>query len=329
MNTDKYKRAVGIFAQRKDIQSALRGLKYVNFPLNKVSVIAKDTEQENEATRVEVKQHIHNKADGGVVVGTTIGSANAGLTGILVDLGILVIPEVGPIMLTGNVGSIMLAGAEATTIASAIARCNREREVLANALITLGIPGNKAKIYSDLVEKGYYLLIVDGNEREIAIASCKPLLVIAEMIFRNRGVEKWDIYYISAVTPTILNKRYQYAVGLFFLYRDLESALNELRQVGFPMEQVTVVAKSTARLPNIYGVGITAPQYNFAALEISDDIAKHYNYRVLLGDYLLLLSGTAIQLAAAQNILEKYQIQNYATFHPYLGNSTTVSKNST
>ena len=313
MSTDKHRRAIGVFVKRKDIQLALRGLKDADFPLNKLSVIAQDAKEENNIAGVNFKEHIDNKADG-----DTVGE----LTEILVDLGILVIPGVGPIMLAGNVGPIMLAGAEATAIASAFSRgtITTATRGLTAALIALGIPDDKAKIYSDLVDKGYYLLIVNGDEREIGIA---------EMIFRNRGVKKWDVYNISAANSTSLNKRYryQYAAGLFFLYRDLENGLDELRQIGFPIEQVTVVAKSTAKLSYITYAKITAPQYNFAAFEIPDDIAKHYNYRVLLGDYLLLLSGTAIQLAAAQNILEKYQIQNYATFYPYLGNSTTVSKN--
>lgn len=322
MSTDKHIRAIGAFVKHKDIQLALRGLKDAGFPLNKLSVIAQDAREENNIAGVNFKEHIDNKVDGGTVVE---------LTEMLLDLGILVIPGVGPIMLAGNIGSIMLAGAEAKAIANPFSRgtITTTTRGLTAALIALGIPDDKAKIYSDLVNKGYYLLIVNGEDRNFAITSRKPLLVIAEMICRNHGVKNWDVYNISAANSTSLNKRYryQYAAGLFFLYRDLENGLDELRRIGFPMEQVTVVAKSTAKLSYITYAKITAPQYNFGAFEIPDDIAKHYNYRVLLGDYLLLLSGTAIQLAAAQNILEKYQIQNYATFRPYLGNSTTVSKN--
>ena len=132
------------------------------------------------------------------------------------------------------------------------------------------------------------------------------------MVFKT-GV----LYDMSTVASSILNRRYQYAVGLFFLRHDLEKALNDLRENGFPMEKVSVVAKTTIELNDIAGVPVIAPQYEFAALEIPDDIAKHYNYRVFLGDYLVLLSGTSIQLAAAQNILEQHQIQNYANFNPH------------
>ncbi|MDJ0694608.1 hypothetical protein [Mastigocoleus sp. MO_188.B34] len=289
MITVQNRQAIGVFKKPEDVQLALQGLKDADFPINKVSVIGQDAKKEHH------------------IPGVTNSNVIDELNEMLLDLGILVIPRVGPIMLTETVCSVMLAGAEATVIASTFAPYATKKRSLAGALITLGIPDDKAKIYSELFERGCYLLIVNGNEREIAIA---------EMIFRNRGIKKWDTYNVSAVTPSILNQRYQYAAGLFFLYRDLENALNELRQVGFPMEKITVVAKSTARLRNIYSVGITAPEYNFAALKIPSDIAKHYNYRVFLGDYLLLLSGTAIQLAAAGKILLQHQIQNYATFHP-------------
>lgn len=316
MNMNKHRRAVGVFTKPEDAQLALQGLKDVDFPMNRVSVIAKDTKEENDIFGVEFKQQIDNKTDKSAVAPT----ATTAVTDGLADLGILRIPGVGSIMLSATVGSIMLAGAEATTIASTLGRnpIATATKALTGALVNLGIPENNARIYSYLVGQGYYLLILNGDEREIAIA---------EMIFRNRGVEDWGTYDMSAAASSLLNRRYQYGVGLFFVRQDVENALNDLRKNGFPMEQVNLVAKNTTNLGDIAGVPIIASQYDFAAFEIPNDIAKHYNYRVVLGDYLVLLSGTAIQLAAARNILEQHQIQNYATFHPNLVNSTTVGQN--
>ena len=132
---------------------------------------------------------------------------------------------------------------------------------------------------------------------------------------------------MCVTSSTVLNRRYKYAVGLFFLRRDLEKALDDLRKNEFPMEKVKVVAKSANNFGNIAGVSIVAPQFNFSKFEIPDDIAKHYNYRVLLGDYLVLLSGTAIQLAAAENILGNHHIQNYSTFHPNVATRDAVNYN--
>ena len=304
MNIDNNKRAIGVFINSEDIEFALKRLKNANFPIDKMLIIGKKENfaglEFNKNINVRENQYIKNRA-------FSKNSIN-GLIQSLISLGVLIIP--------GN-QAIMLAGTEAPVVASALSRnpIATAKEGLNLTLIRLGIPEKKVEIYSYLVDQGYYLLIVNGDNREIAIA---------EMICRSHAVENWDTCAMSAVTSTILNRRYQYGVGLFFLRQDLEEALKDLRENDFPMGQVAIVAKNTDRLNNIYNVAITAPQYNFVAFDIPDDIAKHYNYRVSLGDYLVLLSGTAIQLAAARNILEKYQVQNYATFHPALVTSTTV-----
>lgn len=132
---------------------------------------------------------------------------------------------------------------------------------------------------------------------------------------------------MCATSSTVLNRRYKYAVGLFFLRQDLEKALDDLRENGFPMEKVKVVAITTNNFSRIAGVSIVGPKFNFSKFEISDDIAEHYNYRVILGDYLVLLSGTAIQLAAAENILGNHQIQNYSTFHPNAATTNAANYN--
>ncbi|MEM7716804.1 MAG: hypothetical protein AAF349_25160 [Cyanobacteria bacterium P01_A01_bin.68] len=127
----------------------------------------------------------------------------------------------------------------------------------------------------------------------------------------------------SPVSSSILNKRYQYAVGLFFQGQNLENALNDLKRSGFPMEQLTVIAKNSY----IADVKITALQsYNFAIFDIPNDVANDYKYRVNLGDYLVVLRGTAIFIAAAKNILQRYQIQDFATFSPYVPASNIESK---
>ena len=61
------------------------------------------------------------------------------------------------------------------------------------ALIGLGIPEEKAKIYNDRVKSGSFLVIVNGNTAEIARA---------EAILQNNGVEEFGIYDVPNATPT-------------------------------------------------------------------------------------------------------------------------------
>ncbi|BAZ03428.1 hypothetical protein [Calothrix sp. NIES-3974] len=308
---EQHQRAVGAFARHTDTKLALTELQQANFPMDKVSVIAKDAKNKDDIAGVEVKEHIGNKADEGAVAGAVAGGTVGGVTGLLVGLGLLAIPGIGP---------IMLAGAEATAIASALAggAIGTAAGSLTGALIGLGIPDDKAKVYSDLVDNGYYLIIVNGDSREIAIA---------EMILRNRGIEHWDTFHPvpsanANNSSATLNGRYKYAVGHFFLRQDAEKAVTELRMNDFPMQNVSIFAKPSVGVSEIHEIPITTSNYDFAVLEIPHHQIENYQRRVELGDYLLALHGTDIQLAAAQNILQRNGIQNYEVFTPKVTNQT-------
>ena len=114
------------------------------------------------------------------------GGALGGITGLLVGLGALAIPGIGP---------ILLAGAEATAIATTLAGAGIGAAAggLIGALIGLGIPEEKAKIYNDRVKGGSFLVIVNGTAAEIARA---------ETIMRHHGVEEFGIYDVPGARAT-------------------------------------------------------------------------------------------------------------------------------
>jgi len=87
------------------------------------------------------------------------GGAVGGLTGLLVGLGALAIPGIGP---------VMLAGATATALASSFWRgdCAAAGGLL-GALVGLGIPEERARVYNSRLSQGDYLVIVDGTDDEI------------------------------------------------------------------------------------------------------------------------------------------------------------------
>ncbi len=149
--------------------------------MDKISVVARNAETERDMAGVEVQSSIDNKADEGAVAGAVTGGALGGVTGLLVGLGSLAIPGVGPVLLAGNA-----ATAIATTLAgSAIGAGGAS---LLGALVGLGIPDNDAEIYSDLLQQGYYLLVVDGNESEVRAA---------QEILTRRGIREWQVYNIT------------------------------------------------------------------------------------------------------------------------------------
>ncbi|GAB4245685.1 MAG: hypothetical protein Kow0049_35670 [Stanieria sp.] len=181
-NTGIYKRIVGLFYSRDEAEAAVRDLRDSGFDMDRVSVIAKDT---NPIAGTETTRDVGNKADEGAATGALTGGALGGITGLLVGLGLLAIPGIGP---------ILLAGAEATAIATTLAGAGIGAAAggLVGALIGLGIPEEKAKMYSDRVAGGSFLVMVNAPETEIGHA---------EAIMRRHGVEELEIYNSSAFTP--------------------------------------------------------------------------------------------------------------------------------
>ena len=171
------KRAVGVFSNRQDAEYALSELRDAGFPMDKVSIIAKDAEDERIAG-TKVRSADDNQADEGAKTGAITGGALGGLTGLLVGLGALAIPGIGP---------VMLAGATATAIATTISgtAIGAAAGGLIGALIGLGIPEDRARVYSDRVSRGDYLVIVDGSDDDLRRA---------EVILHRRGIEEWGTY---------------------------------------------------------------------------------------------------------------------------------------
>lgn len=177
------KRAVGVFATRRETEHALGELRAGGFDMDRVSVIAKDADSKGEIAGIDVQDSADNKADEGATKGALTGGTVGGLTGLLVGLGLVAIPGIGP---------IMLAGAAATTIATTLAgtALGAAAGSLLGALVGLGIPEEAARAYSDRVERGDYLVLLDGSEAEVAKA---------ETILSRGGIQHWSIYESPAV----------------------------------------------------------------------------------------------------------------------------------
>jgi Heat induced stress protein YflT len=174
------KRAVGVFSNRTDAEHALSELRDAGFNMDKVSVIAKDADRTGDIAGVETQKGVGNKADEGAATGAVTGSVLGGITGLLVGLGTLAIPGVGPVLLAGEIATALATTAAGAGIGAAAGG-------LLGALAGLGIPEEQAKVYSDSVSHGDYLLIVEGTDAESRRA---------ETILRNRGIQHFGIYNV-------------------------------------------------------------------------------------------------------------------------------------
>ncbi len=173
------RRAVGVFSNRRDAENALHELKASGFNMDHVSVIARDADHNQNMAGAEVNQSTGNKADKGAGVGAVSGGALGGLTGLLVGLGTLAIPGIGPVMLAGAAATALATTAAGTAIGAASGG-------LLGGLVGLGIPEKEAKAYNDRVDRGDYLVIVDGTDDEIRRAEA--------ILNRQNGLQDWATY---------------------------------------------------------------------------------------------------------------------------------------
>jgi hypothetical protein len=178
MDNKQESRAVGIFSSRLDIEDALLSIKSTGFPMDKISVVKHNADKDDKVAGVEVQNSIDNKASQGAVAGAITGGAIGGTTGLLVGLGALTIPGVGPGLLTGAAATAIATTLAGTAIGAGGAS-------LLGALIGLGIPDNEAKVYSDLLDSGSYLVVVDASQAQIRSAG---------EILARKGIHHWQVY---------------------------------------------------------------------------------------------------------------------------------------
>lgn len=172
------KRAVGVFSSYSEAEGALNELKNSGYPMNQVSVVARDAEKNDSIAGADLSDKVGNKADEGATSGAIAGGTVGGLTGLLVGIGALAIPGIGPVMTAGALGTALATALSGGAIGAAAGG-------LLGALVGLGIPEERAKAYNDRVSHGDYLVMVEGSQDEIDRA---------QTILSHRGIQDWGIY---------------------------------------------------------------------------------------------------------------------------------------
>lgn len=239
MALGRHKRAVGSFSNYRDTELALRELQSAGFPMNKVSVVGENLDQ-GKIAGANVSKSREEQVGGGASSGATAGVVTGGLIGLLGGIGAVAIPGVGPVMAAGALATLLADTALGGAVGAAAGG-------LVGGLVALGVPDDKAKIYSDRISRGEYLVFVEGTDTEIATA---------EAIFRVRGIQDWGIYDVPAHTHPRASGRHKRAVGIFSTRRETEQALTELRSAGFDMDRVSVIAKDADSQGEIAGIDV-------------------------------------------------------------------------
>jgi hypothetical protein len=141
------KKIVGVFHTEREAINAIEGLKQQGYRAEDISVIAKDKEDLNTVT-----DSTGSKAPEGIATGATAGGILGGVTGLLVGIGALAIPGVGPILAAGPIAATLTGAAVGAGTGG-----------LVGGLIGLGIPEDEANVYNDYVKDGNILVLVDSQ----------------------------------------------------------------------------------------------------------------------------------------------------------------------
>ncbi|MEA5576479.1 histidine kinase [Anabaena sp. UHCC 0451] len=317
MITNVHKRGVGVFPNLHDVEQALYELRHSGFPMDRVSVIAKHQEDGDEIAGHKVHEKVDNQAEEGAARGAVSGGVVGGITGLLVGLGTLAIPGIGP---------IMLAGATATALVTTLAGVGIGAAAggLIGALIGLGIPEERAKVYHERVERGEYLVIIDGTESEIARAR--------EILHRWK-IEEFEVYDqpdVKQPTKNVIAENVvvredvavdKYAIGYFSLLQNAEAAINDLRNAGFSLSQIALIHKERQHRDAFKGINLSdseallqADRVDSTRFNIPDQRTRFYNERIQQGDYILIVSGTDADIHRVATIINRHGIKEWQVY---------------
>ncbi len=178
--SQQQKRAIGVFLNRENAEQAIQTLQSSGFAIDKISLIAKEVEQAGEqVSGVEVSDHVGDTkvVNSAAVVGNTIAAGSTGFA--LLGLTSLALPGLGIVLAAGSLGAALAASVASSGIA-VVAASNLEK-----ALVDYGIPSARAGRYSDRLQRGDYLVTVEGTDEEIHQA---------EQVFSQQGIQDWTIY---------------------------------------------------------------------------------------------------------------------------------------
>jgi uncharacterized membrane protein len=146
------KTVVGLFEYYQDAERAVNELTNRGFARNEISVAARDNVLRSRAVGGR-ETAVAESAGAGAVGGAAVG----GIAGLLVGLGALVIPGIGPVVTAGTLATALASTAAGAGIGAAAGG-------LIGALVGLGIPEEDAQFYAEGVKRGGVLVTVQTSD---------------------------------------------------------------------------------------------------------------------------------------------------------------------
>jgi hypothetical protein len=151
------RQVLGTFSSREEAGRALDCLVFSGFPIAQVFLLGPSCQEQQNSLNLPSDSFgaIAGTATG-LKKGMFLGNLVGGATGLLLGVGILALPGVGQVLLSGAIGFTLLSGGICTAAGG-----------LAGALIGLGLTSEQAKAYQQQISQGRVLLIVEGSGQEV------------------------------------------------------------------------------------------------------------------------------------------------------------------
>ncbi|NLC31755.1 MAG: hypothetical protein GX781_00445, partial [Clostridiales bacterium] len=145
---------IGVYPTENEAVSAIKRLLEVGYENNDISVLAKNPErfemlEDRTDIDVDSSKAVGRAAGAGAATGGIIG----GIGGLLLSIGTLAIPGIGPFLAAGPIAAT-LGGIAAGGAAGG----------LVGALAGMGIEKSEAKHYEEALERGDLLVLVEADE---------------------------------------------------------------------------------------------------------------------------------------------------------------------
>lgn len=179
------KTIVGMFDSLADAHSAVRELVNAGVSRDDVSLIAGDTRGEYTTTTGTLSDEMSGAASG-----ASTGAILGGLGGLLVGLGVLAIPGVGPLIAAGPLATTLL-GAGVGAAAGG----------LLGALVDVGVPEEEANYYAEGVRRGGVLVSVRAED-EMVVDRAVNILERNNAVDVQRRASEWQQTGWTRFDPT-------------------------------------------------------------------------------------------------------------------------------
>lgn len=175
-------RGIGFFPKEKNAEQAVRALESSDFPMDQVSILAKQLEKDTVAGGAQTGSYVKGQDINATKQLPEQATTSAFWGGLLGGLSALAFPGAGTVFAAGAVGT-----AFATTMLGQGAGAAATQS-LKSALKSLGIPEDRTAAFSDRLINQQFMIVVEGSQAD---------LNRAEAILDDQSIQAWNVYAVA------------------------------------------------------------------------------------------------------------------------------------